>query len=78
MNVGIEPTVIQQYEETLSYLDSIEESSITDEGEKGEELKKEVDLPRLINRGLSKERATKENLRSLSKQVQILKMLKRH
>ena len=60
LNVGIEPTVIQQYEQTLSYLDSIEESSITDEGEKGEELRKKLIYQDFLNRGFSKERATRE------------------
>ena len=60
LNVGIEPTVIQQYEQTLSYLDSIEESAITDEGEKGEELRKKLIYQDFLNRGFSKERATRE------------------
>ena len=30
LNLGVEPSVIQQSEQTLSYLDSIEESSITE------------------------------------------------
>ena len=52
LNVGIEPT--------LSYLDSIEESAITDEGEKGEELRKKLIYQDFLNRGFSKERATRE------------------
>jgi hypothetical protein len=36
LNVGVEVTDIKQYEDTLTYLDSLKEDIITDETEKGE------------------------------------------
>jgi len=36
LNVGVEVTDIKQYEDTLTYLDSLKENIITDETEKGE------------------------------------------
>lgn len=60
LNIGMEPSEIQQYEKTLSYLDSIKEDNITDESEKGEALRKQLIYNDFINRGYSKERAARE------------------
>lgn len=60
LNAGVEPTAIQNYERVLSYLDSIDDASIEDESEKGENLRKNIIYQDYINRGFSKERATKE------------------
>lgn len=60
LSVGIEPTEIQKYENTLNYLDSIKEENITDEGEKGETLRKQLIFQDFVNRGYSKERAQRE------------------
>ena len=60
LGVGVEPTAIQQYERALDYLDSITEDSISDESEKGENLRKQLIYQDFINRGYSKERATRE------------------
>lgn len=60
LNIGMEPSEIQQYEKTLSYLDSIKDENITDESEKGEALRKQLIYNDFINRGYSKERATRE------------------
>ena len=60
LNIGMEPSEIQQYEKTLSYLDSIKEENITDESEKGEALRKQLIYNDFINRGYSKERAARE------------------
>lgn len=60
LGVGVEPTAIQQYEKALDYLDSITEDSISDESEKGENLRKQLIYQDFINRGYSKERATRE------------------
>lgn len=60
LNAGVEPTAIQNYERVLSYLDSIDDASLEDESEKGENLRKNIIYQDYINRGFSKERATKE------------------
>lgn len=60
LNAGVEPTAIQNYERVLSYLDSIDDTSLEDESEKGENLRKNIIYQDYINRGFSKERATKE------------------
>lgn len=60
LNAGVEPTAIQNYERVLSYLDSIDDATLEDESEKGESLRKNIIYQDYINRGFSKERATKE------------------
>ena len=60
LNAGVEPTAIQNYERVISYLNSIDDASLEDESEKGENLRKNIIYQDYINRGFSKERATKE------------------
>ena len=60
LNAGVEPTAIQNYERVLSYLNSIDDASLEDESDKGENLRKNIIYQDYINRGFSKERATKE------------------
>lgn len=60
LNANIEPDEIRQYESTLNFLDSLKEEHISDESEKGEELRKRLIFQDFINRGYSKERATRE------------------
>ena len=60
LNAGVEPTAIQNYERVISYLDSIDDATLEDESEKGENLRKNIIYQDYINRGFSKERATKE------------------
>lgn len=66
LGVGVEPSMIQQYERTLDYLDSIQDDSITDESEKGETLRKQLIYQDFINRGYSKERAAREVQKSFN------------
>ena len=66
LGVGVEPNIIQQYEKTIDYLDSITEESITDETEKGETLRKQLIYQDFINRGYSKDRATREVTKSFN------------
>lgn len=66
LNLEIEPTEIKRYENTLDFLESIEESSISDESEKGENLRKNLIFQDFINRGYSKERATREVTKSFN------------
>lgn len=60
LNVGIEPSEINKYESTLSYLDSIKNENISDESEQGEQLRRRLIYNDFINRGYSKERAERE------------------
>ena len=60
LGVGIEYSVIQQYEKTLQYLESINDDSVSDESEKGETLRKQLIYQDFINRGYSKDRAIRE------------------
>ena len=66
LNAGIEPTEVKKYENTLAYLDSINEDSLKDEGEEGEKLRKRLIYQDFINRGYSEERATREVQKSLN------------
>ena len=60
LNANVEPDEIRQYEGTLNYLDSIKDEHVSDESEKGEELRKRLIFQDFINRGYSKERASRE------------------
>jgi hypothetical protein len=60
LSAGVEPTEIKKYENTINYLNSIKEESLTDESEKGETLRKQLIYQDFINRGYSKERAERE------------------
>ena len=60
LNAGVEPSDIRKYENTISYLDSIKDETITSENEEGEKLRKQLIYQDLVNRGYSQERATRE------------------
>ena len=66
LNAGIEPSEIQKYEKTLSYLNSLQDSEITDESDKGERLRQQLIYTDFINRGYSKERAQREVQKSFN------------
>lgn len=66
LNAGVEPTEIRKYENTINFLDSIKEEDISDEGDKGEKLRKDLIYQDFINRGYSKERATREVQKSFN------------
>ena len=66
LNHGIEPAEIKRYENTLNFLDSVKEENITDESDKGEELRKNLIFQDFINRGYSRERATREVQKSFN------------
>ena len=66
LTAGVEQPVIQQYENTLKYLDTIDENTLKDEGKDGENLRKQLIYQDYINRGFTKERATREVDRSFS------------
>lgn len=66
LSAGVEPTEIKKYENTINYLDSIKEENISDEGDEGEKLRKNLIYQDFINRGYSKERATREVQKSFN------------
>lgn len=66
LSVGVEPTEIRRYENTMNFLDSIKEENISDEGDKGENLRKNLIYQDFINRGYSKERAAREVQKSFN------------
>ena len=59
LNYGVEPSVIKQYVNTIAYLDSIDARQMSDEGEQGETLRRNLIMQDLMNRGYSRERAVK-------------------
>lgn len=66
LNAGVESTEIRKYENTINFLDSIKEENISDEGDKGEKLRKDLIYQDFINRGYSKERAAREVQKSFN------------
>ena len=65
LNYNVELSEIQRYENTLKYLNSINEDTLTAETEQGENIRKQLIFQDYLNRGFSKERAEKEVKRSL-------------
>ena len=65
LDAGIEPDDIRRYENTISYLDSIEEDKLNAETPEGEELRKRLIYQDYINRKFSPERASREVQRSI-------------
>ena len=66
LTVGVEPTEIKKYENSISYLKSITQDAIINETAEGEQLRKQLIFQDFINRGYSKERATREVQKSLN------------
>ncbi len=60
LSYGVKDDVVRNYENTLNFLDSIQEETLKDESEKGEKLRKDLIFQDFINRGYSKERAHRE------------------
>lgn len=66
LNAGVEPTEIRKYENAINFLGSIKEENISDEGDMGEKLRKDLIYQDFINRGYSKERAAREVQKSFN------------
>ena len=66
LSAGIEVTEIKRYENTLNFLDSIDDDTISDESEKGENLRKNLIYQDFVNRGFSEARAKREMEKSFS------------
>lgn len=65
LNADVAPDEIRQYETVLDNLSKITDDTINDESERGENLRKQLIFQDLINRGFSKERATREVKKSI-------------
>lgn len=66
LSVGVEPDIIRQYEGAINYLDNLTDDTITSETDDGERLRKQLIYQDFINRGYSKERASREVQKSLN------------
>ena len=66
LNAGVDISEIQKYEKALEFFNSLQESEITDESDKGERLRKRLIYTDFINRGYSAERAQREVQKSFS------------
>ena len=62
---GVEPSEIRNYENTLSYINSIKESDLIAEDEKGEQLRSRLIYQDFINKGMNPEKAQKLTQRSI-------------
>lgn len=60
LNLGIEPSKIKRCEDIISYLDSLKDGDLLDEGEKGENLRRNLIYQDFRNNGYSHERALRE------------------
>lgn len=62
---NVQPSQIQQYENTLGYLNNITEEALSEESEEAEELRKRIIFQDYLNKGFSRERAQREVKKAL-------------
>lgn len=63
---NVEPSDIRKYENTIGYLNSIDDDKLSSDDEDGETLRKQLIYQDYINRGYSAERAQKEVTKSFN------------
>lgn len=56
---GVEPTDIRKYENTLNYISTITDAAISEESEKGEQLRYNLIFQDFLNKGMTSEKAKK-------------------
>ena len=66
LNTGVDNNVIQNYENTLNFLDNIGNDSLEDESQKGQTLRKQLIFQDYLNRGYSEDKAKRELSKSLN------------
>lgn len=66
LSAGIEPSEVKRFENTLNYLNSLQDNTLSNESDKGENLRKQLIYQDFINRGYSKERAQREVTKSFN------------
>lgn len=59
LEVGVEPEEVQRYESSLRFLEGITESQLSDESDKGIDLRKRIIYQDYLNNGASKDKALK-------------------
>ena len=62
---GVEPTEIRRYENTLNFINSITDKALSEEGEKGETLRRNLIFQDFVNKGYSEEKAQKFTQRTI-------------
>lgn len=65
LNNGVEPSDIRKYENTLNYISSITEAQLMEEGDQGEELRRNIIYQDFINKGYTPDKAKKYTERSI-------------
>lgn len=60
VNAGVEPTEAARYERYLNYLNSITPEVLSGENEQGEQLRKQIIMQDLINKGYTRDEANEE------------------
>lgn len=66
LNYGVETSEVKKYEQTLNYLDSLQEANLETNDEQGANLRKQLIYQDFINRGYNKDRALKMVERSFN------------
>lgn len=66
LNANVEPDVIRQHENAIQSLNNITEQMVKNEGEQGSNLRKQLIYQDYINKGYSKERASREVQKSFN------------
>lgn len=67
LNLGVEPSLVQKFENALQYLNNITDAQIEDESVQGESLRKNLLIQDFIQSGYSQERAFKLTEKLVSK-----------
>lgn len=66
LNAGVDTSELRRYENSISYLKNIQSTAITNEAPEGETLRKQLIFQDYVNRGYSKDRATREVQKSFN------------
>lgn len=64
LSVDVPVDTVRQYEGVIEFLDTIEDATLSDEGEDGAKLRENLIMQDFLNRGFSKERAARETKKS--------------
>lgn len=62
---GVEPSYIRRYENTLNYLSQVTDAQLSEEGDKGEQLRKNIIYQDFLNKGYSAAKAQKMTERTI-------------
>ena len=71
LNYGVKPDTVRSYEQTIQYLDSINEEALSAEGDDADNLRRQILYNDLINRGFSQDRANREIKKSFDAGTEI-------